>query len=97
MRATPLQVWHLVLAVWAFSLFGVPQSRLVSPPLAALTHTVCNGLSRLWQGAAGITAAQAAQRLLAADAAHLLIALFVLAGVLFVKLTFTMWLQVCAP
>lgn len=84
----------MAFSTWAFSLFGVTQSRLVSPPFHGLVHWVCNGLTRLWENTTGMTADQAARRLLGADAAHLLIALFVMVLVLFLKLTLTTWITV---
>jgi hypothetical protein len=89
-----LQVWHVAFGVWAFSLFGVAESRLVTPSFSGLVHTVCTGLARVLEATSSVTAEQAAARLLGANAAHLLIALFVLAGVVCLKLTLMLWIRV---
>lgn len=89
-----MQVWHVAFGLWAFSLFGVPRSKLVSGSLEWLVSAACGRTSKLWENASGISAEQATQRLLSATATHLLIVLAVLVAVLFLKLTFTMWLSV---
>ena len=89
-----MQVWHVAFALWAFSLFGVSQSRLVTPGFANIVTAACSGSERLWTAVTGIPAVQVAQRMLAANAAHLLVALIVMVGVLFLKLTLTTWIKV---
>lgn len=90
-----LQVLHVAFALWAYSLFGVGQSPLVTGLFARLVHLACTTTEAGWLAVSGIDHAQLAQRLLSADAAHLLIVVVVMVGVLFLKLTLTRWIQVC--
>lgn len=89
-----MQVWHVAFALWAFSLFGVGQSRLVTPGFASIVQKACSATEQLWEAVTGLASGQVVQRLLAGNAAHLLVALIVMVGVLFMKLTLTTWIKV---
>jgi hypothetical protein len=87
-------VLHVAFALWAFSLFGVYPSPLITGAFAKLVRYACSTTEAGWLEVSGISAEQLAQRLLSAGAAHLLVALIVMVGVLFLKLTLTRWVQV---
>jgi hypothetical protein len=89
-----LQVWHVGFALWAFSIFGVPRSPIITEAFAALVLRICTAMSVVWANAGSMTPQQVAQRLLAGSSAHLLVAAIVLVGVLFLKVTFTNWIKV---
>lgn len=89
-----IQVWHVAFALWAFSLFGVYQSPLVSGPFSNLVRAACHASERGWLLVVGISGDRLAFRLMSADAAHLLVAVIVMVGVLFFKLTLTAWVKV---
>jgi hypothetical protein len=84
-------------ALWAFSLFGTPTSRLLTPGFGHFMGAVTAKLEPVWRDASGLPPALAAQRLLSASGLHLLAGLVVVIGLLFVKLTLTAWLQVGGP
>lgn len=89
-----LQVLHVAFALWAFSLFGVYPSPLITGVFAKLVRYACSTTEAGWLEVSGISAEQLVQRLLSAGAAHLLVTLIVMVGVLFLKLTLTRWVQV---
>jgi hypothetical protein len=89
-----MQVWHVGFALWAFSIFGVPRSAIITDAFAALIMRICSAMSVVWANAGSMTAQQVAQRLLAGCSAHLLVAAVVMVGVLFLKVTFTNWIKV---
>jgi hypothetical protein len=81
-------------ALWAFSLFGTPPSRLVAKGFASLVLRICQGLHSFLQNVGHYQPEEATQRLLAAGAAHLLILLIILVAALFLKLYLTTWVSV---
>lgn len=85
---------HVAFALWAFSLFGVYPSPLITGVFTKMVQYACSTMEAGWLAVSGISAEQLAQRLLSASAAHLLVALIVMVGVLFLKLTLTRWVQV---
>lgn len=87
---------HVAFALWAYSLFGVPQSPLVTGTFAYLMRATCNATEAGWKAVSGFGGAVLAERLLSEDAAHLLMVLMLMMGVLFLKLTLTWWIQVGA-
>jgi hypothetical protein len=91
---TCAQVLHVAFALWAYSLFGVGQSPLVTSLFASLVRLACTTTEAGWLAVSGIDAGQLAQRLLAENAAHLLMVVMLMVGVLFLKLTLTKWIQV---
>eukprot|EP00775_Hariotina_reticulata_P002590 gene2590-2892_t len=86
-------VWHALFALWAFSLFGTPRSRLVAKGFASLILRICQGLHRFLQSVGDYQPEEATERLLAAGAAHLLILLIILVAVLVLKLYLTTWVS----
>jgi hypothetical protein len=89
-----LQVWHVGFALWAFSIFGVARSPIITDAFAAFILRICTATAVVWANAGSMTPQQAAQRLLGGGSAHLLVAAIVLVGVLFLKVTFTNWIKV---
>jgi hypothetical protein len=87
-------VLHVAFALWAFSLFGVPQSPLVTGTFAYLVRAACNTAEAGWKAVSGFGGAVLAERLLSEDAVHLLMVLMLMVEVLFLKLTLTRWIQV---
>jgi hypothetical protein len=88
------QVFHFVFSLWAFSFFGTPTSRLLTPGFARLMLLVTARLEPVWRDASGLPSHLAAQRLLSATGMHHLAALVVVIGLLFVRFTLTTWVQV---
>ncbi|KAF8062000.1 Pigl [Scenedesmus sp. PABB004] len=86
-------VWHVIFALWAFSLFGLPRSGLITQGFAGLMLRVCAAARRVWASTAGMAPEAAAARLLSASAAHLLVALVVLVGVLLIQVSTTTWMR----
>lgn len=86
----------MAFALWAYSLCGVPQSPLVTGTLAFLVRAAFNATEAGWKAVSGFGGAVLAERLLSEDAAHLLMVLMLMVGVLFLKLTLTRWIQVGA-
>ena len=84
-------------ALWAFSIFGVPRSAIITDAFAALVLRICTATSVVWANAGSMTPQQAAQRLLAGGSAHLLVAAIVIVGVLFLKVTLSNWIKVSSP
>jgi hypothetical protein len=91
-----LQVWHVGFALWAFSIFGMARSPIITEAFAAFVLRICTATGVVWANAGSMSPQQAAQRLLAGGSAHLLVAAIVLVGVLFLKVTFTNWIKVGA-
>lgn len=89
-----LQVLHVAFALWAYSVFGVPQSPLVTGTFASLVRAACNATEAGWKAVSGFGDAVLAERLLSEGATHLLMVLLLMVGVLFLKLTLTRWIQV---
>jgi hypothetical protein len=69
------------------------RSPIITPGTANLVLHVCEAAGAALRGA-GLQPSAAAARLLAANGAHLLVVGVVLAGLLFIKMTFTYWLRV---
>ncbi|WIA18083.1 hypothetical protein OEZ85_009564 [Tetradesmus obliquus] len=86
-------VLHMGFALWAFSIFGVPRSAIITDAFAALVLRICTATSVVWANAGSMTPQQAAQRLLAGGSAHLLVAAIVIVGVLFLKVTLSNWIK----
>ncbi|GBF89796.1 hypothetical protein Rsub_02966 [Raphidocelis subcapitata] len=86
-------VFHFIFSLWAFSFFGTPTSRLLTPGFGRFIAAASARLEPLWRDASGLPPQLAAARLTSATGLHLLAALVVVVGVLFVKLTLTAWLQ----
>ncbi|KAI8470399.1 MAG: hypothetical protein J3K34DRAFT_510286 [Monoraphidium minutum] len=84
-------VLHLVFALWAYSFFGTPTSRLLTPVFGRLMLGLTARLEPVWRDAIGLPSALAAHRLVAASGLHLLAMLVVVVGVLAIKLTLTAW------
>lgn len=89
-----MQVLHVGFALWAFSLFGVSQSPLVTSLFASIVRAACSTTEAGWQAVSGISASELSQRLLSQTAAHLLIVLLLMVAALVIKLTLTRWIQV---
>lgn len=96
-RPCPTQVLHVGFSLWAFSLFGVSQSPLVTGLFASIVQAACTTTEAGWLAVSGISATELSRRLLSQNAVHLLIVLLLMVGALTVKLTLTRWIQVSLP